>query len=127
MIITDLDNKIEIGPGVTASIPFEISDDFVAFQVYDIDAKTQDLALSCWFSETVPFENPVRFVSFDLRRNVQQKKSLILYGKSSTIDIPEDSPNGHIVTLENGQYFMNIQNRAGQYKKFIVKKNFLNN
>lgn len=127
MIITNLEDKIEIGQSVTASIPFTVNDDYTVFQIYDIDEKTQDLVLSCWISKNVPFENPVPFLNFDDRKNVQQKKSLIIYGKSPIAILPENSPNGHIVTLENGNYFLNIQNMAGQYKKFIVKKNFLNN
>ena len=127
MIITDLEDIIEIGPGVTASIPFTVSNDYSVFQIYDIDPKSQDLALSCWISRLVPFENPIPFISFDLRKHVQQKKSLVIYGKENNTLLPEDAPNGHIVDLDNGSYFMNIQNMAGQYKKFIVKKNFLNN
>jgi hypothetical protein len=127
LIVTDLEDKIEIGPGVTVSIPFGLDDDYVSFQIFDMDNKTQDLVLSCWFSRIVPFENPVRFNSFDFRKNVQQKKSLVMYGKAENTILPENSPKGHVVTLENGQHYLNVQNMAGQYKKFIVKKNSLNN
>lgn len=127
LIVTDLENKIEIGPGVTASIPFTVDDDYTVFQIFDFDPFTQDLALSCWFSELVPFENPIRFSNFDDRKNVQQKKSLVLYGKTENAILPVDAPNGYVVLMSNGLHYLNIQNLAGQYKRCIVKKNFLNN
>lgn len=127
MIITDFENQIEIGPGVTASIPFDVNDDYHSFRIFDIDRQTQDLALSCWFSILTPFENSISFENFDNRKNVQQLKSLVIYGKSPMISLPDDSPNGHVVVLQNGLHYLNIQNMAGQYKKFTVNVNFLNN
>jgi hypothetical protein len=127
LIITNFDDSIEIGPGVTASIPLIINGDYHSFRIFDIDRQTQDLALSCWFSKIVPFENPVPFENTDLRKHVQQLKSLVIYGKSPLIILPEGSPNGHTVNLENGLHYLNIQNMAGQYKKFTVNVDFLNN
>lgn len=100
--------------GQSGIYKFSLSDT-KSFTVIDVDTSTQDLGLAVWFSN-IPYYEQKYFESYLYIQHVQQKKPLIV--SVSTTGKTEDTN----IVLEAGQYYLNIENRTGSLKSFLLKE-----
>ena len=119
--LTELDGIHEIHSYQTYYVPLVIEDNRLKLIIRDVNLITQDLALSCWFSQDAYFRN-IRF-NYKDRCSVQQTRQLEVSIKSDQYEIsePSISLDAQTVSVPNGVYYFNIENRAGGKKRFTIQ------
>jgi asparagine synthetase B (glutamine-hydrolysing) len=116
--IEDLTEIITIGSQQIASYELVINNNRRTFIVTDFDRTTQDLALSVWFSDFLE-EGNIRYKSYLNRKHVQQSLPLVISIKNKDLsDEVSASINSMTANVENGVFYLNVQNRTGGMKSF---------